>query len=126
MPSSVLPIPVVPVALVPIGSDHAAALAVEIAKHCGVSPASVHQVIASYKTDGNDLSVRDLWQLPDRKSLGLGAWESGTVFHSIEARMVNGDPVPGAAAGANAPKTAATPARSSMRWSTPSTARSAR
>lgn len=52
------------------------------------------QVIATYKTDGQDLSVPDLWSLPDKKSLGIGAWESQTIFHSIEARMLNGEPVP--------------------------------
>ncbi len=53
------------------------------------------EVIATYKTDGRDLSVPDLWSLPNKKSLGIGAWESQTTFHSIEARMLNGKPVPG-------------------------------
>lgn len=52
------------------------------------------QVIATYKTDGGDLAVPDLWKLPDARALGLGAWDSETVFHRVEARRLDGKPVP--------------------------------
>lgn len=49
--------------------------------------------VAKYQTDGSDLSLPDLWSLPDRQQLGLLAWESETVFHSVEIRTLSGEPV---------------------------------
>ncbi|MDB5340118.1 MAG: DJ/PfpI family protein [Planctomycetaceae bacterium] len=65
------------------------------------------QVIATHKTDGGDLSIPNLWALPNKKSLGIGAWDSQTIFHSIEARMLNGKPVP--RLGTEPPAVASTP-----------------
>jgi putative intracellular protease/amidase len=44
------------------------------------------KVIAAHKTDGKDLSVVDLWEIPQTDQLGLGAWKSATTFHTIEYR----------------------------------------
>jgi putative intracellular protease/amidase len=44
------------------------------------------KVIASHKTDGNDLSMVDLWAIPQTDRLGLGIWNSGATFHTIEYR----------------------------------------
>jgi putative intracellular protease/amidase len=49
--------------------------------------------IARHATDGKDLSVPDLWAFPNRESLGLLAWESETVFHSVEVRSIGGEPL---------------------------------
>ncbi len=66
-------------------------------------------VIATIPTDGNDLAVPDLWALPHRQTLGIGAWDSETVFHRIEARMVGGAAVPKFDPKSPVPKVAATP-----------------
>jgi putative intracellular protease/amidase len=50
------------------------------------------QEIAGYKTDGRDLSVPDLWRMPDSSTLGLVAWESETTFHSVELRPLGSAP----------------------------------
>ncbi len=73
------------------------------------------QVISTYKTDGGDLAVPDLWKLPDSKTLGLGAWDSETVFHRAEARMLDSKPVPraGEKPVATNPPTKSTPAKPS-------------
>ena len=65
-------------------------------------------VIANYKSDGRDLSVPNLWALPNKKALGIGAWNSRTTFHSIEARMLNGKPVPRLGPGTEPPAVAST------------------
>ena len=52
------------------------------------------KVVATLETDGNNLSVPEVWRLPHGSTLGLGAWESQVVFHTIEARMLDGKPVP--------------------------------
>jgi hypothetical protein len=44
------------------------------------------KVIASHKTDGSDLSMLDAWAIPEKDQLGLGVWDSGATFHSIEYR----------------------------------------
>ncbi len=46
--------------------------------------------IAKLATDGNDLSIHNVWQIPGRNDLGLVAWDSETTFHSIEFRPVSG------------------------------------
>ncbi len=51
------------------------------------------RVVATHRTDGADLSVPDLWALPDRHGPGIGAWDSETTFHVIEARTVSGSPL---------------------------------
>lgn len=50
------------------------------------------QVVATHRTNGSDLSMLAAWAIPGRRNLGLGAWESETTFHSIEARQVSGAP----------------------------------
>jgi len=54
------------------------------------------RVLVSLRTTGSDLTVPDLWAMPDRTLLGVGAWKSETTFHAIEVR--GGSP---AVAGAN-------------------------
>jgi hypothetical protein len=46
--------------------------------------------IATYSGDGSDLSLLELWQLPDSTSLGLGAYDSATTFHRIRVRPMTG------------------------------------
>ena len=50
------------------------------------------KLLATYEGDGADLSLLDLWQLPDSRVLGIGAYESETTFHRIRVRPV-GDAV---------------------------------
>lgn len=49
--------------------------------------------IAKHSTDGSDLSLSDLWTLPDRQQPGLLAWNSETQFHSVDIRSVSGEPI---------------------------------
>lgn len=46
--------------------------------------------VAAYRTDGSDVSLPDLWAMPDPRQLGLVAWESETTFHNVEFRNVSG------------------------------------
>lgn len=46
--------------------------------------------IAKLATDGTDLSIHNVWQIPGRNDLGLVAWDSETTFHSIDFRPVSG------------------------------------
>jgi len=48
------------------------------------------RLLSTYRGDGSNLSMLDIWKLPTTRTLGVGAWQSETVFHSIEVRMVNG------------------------------------
>ena len=61
------------------------------------------------QTDGSDLSLSDLWTMPDKRQLGIVAWDSETVFHSIEVRSVSGEPI--AIARSSAPAQPSTPTR---------------
>jgi putative intracellular protease/amidase len=49
------------------------------------------KLLTTHRTNGSDLSNPNLWRLPDQQSLGLGAWESETIFHSVAVRRVSGD-----------------------------------
>ncbi len=49
------------------------------------------KLLTTHRTDGSDLSNPSLWRLPDQKSLGLGAWDSETIFHSVTVRRISGD-----------------------------------
>lgn len=49
------------------------------------------KLLTTHRTNGSDLSQPSLWRLPDPQSLGLGAWESETIFHSVAVRRVSGD-----------------------------------
>lgn len=46
--------------------------------------------IASHRTNGSDLSMEEVWQMKDRSTLGVGAYQSETTFHSIRVRNVSG------------------------------------
>lgn len=50
------------------------------------------KLLVTHRTDGSDLSMLDLWRLPDAKSLGVGAYEADTMFHAIEVRQVSAAP----------------------------------
>lgn len=50
--------------------------------------------VAMHRTSGGDLSLQDLWRMPDSRQLGLVAWQSDTTFHSVDLRMVNGTAEP--------------------------------
>lgn len=49
------------------------------------------KLLTTHRTDGSDLSLSNLWRMPDQQSLGLGAWESETIFHSVAVRRVSGE-----------------------------------
>lgn len=48
------------------------------------------RLLTTYRGDGSDLSMLSNWRIPTRRSIGIGAWDSETVFHSIEVQSVNG------------------------------------
>ncbi|MEZ6121731.1 MAG: hypothetical protein R3C49_00990 [Planctomycetaceae bacterium] len=45
--------------------------------------------IAAHTTDGSDLSLPDLWAMPDSARPGLIAWNSATVFHAVDVRSAD-------------------------------------
>ena len=49
------------------------------------------KLLATHRSNGSDLSPLDVWRLSDSQSLGIGAWESETIFHSVEVRRISGD-----------------------------------
>ncbi|MHC2070432.1 serine/threonine protein kinase [Bremerella sp. T1] len=46
------------------------------------------QLLTSHSGDGSDLSLLELWELPE-KSLGLGAYDSDTTFHQVRIRPIS-------------------------------------
>jgi len=48
------------------------------------------KLLTTYRGDGSDLAMLPNWRLPNQKTLGIGAWDSETIFHSIEVRSING------------------------------------
>jgi putative intracellular protease/amidase len=48
------------------------------------------KLLSTYRGDGSDLSILGNWRIPSKRTLGIGAWDSETLFHSIEVRSVNG------------------------------------
>ena len=42
--------------------------------------------LTSYEGDGSNLSMLDLWKLPNSQALGIGAYNSATTFHRIRVR----------------------------------------
>lgn len=74
--------------------------------------------ISRHRTDGSDLALSNLWTLPDRQHLGLLAWESETVFHSVEIRSISGEPVSIARSSSPSPPTKNQPKTSSPAPST--------
>lgn len=49
--------------------------------------------LASFTTDGSDLSLSDLWRMPRATHLGLAAWDADTTFHTVEVRSLTGRPL---------------------------------
>lgn len=47
--------------------------------------------IARVETAGQNLSIPDVWRLPNNESCGLIAWDCKTVFHSVEFRAATAD-----------------------------------
>ncbi len=43
-------------------------------------------VLATHRSNGGDLSLLPLWDLENDKRLGIGAYQTETVFHSVEFR----------------------------------------
>ena len=48
------------------------------------------KLLTTYRGDGSDLSILETWRLPSKRTLGVGAWDAETLFHSIEVRSING------------------------------------
>ncbi|QDU76741.1 Serine/threonine-protein kinase PknB [Bremerella volcania] len=46
------------------------------------------QLLTTYRGDGSNLTLLELWTLPE-KSLGLGAYDSDTTFHQVRLRPVS-------------------------------------
>ncbi|MCA9205179.1 MAG: DJ-1/PfpI family protein, partial [Planctomycetales bacterium] len=84
------------------------------------------KLLVTHRTNGSDLSMLDLWRLPDAKSLGVGAYEADTTFHSIEVRQVSAAPAVASATPSNSPmpntRPSASPAPSTSPSASPSTA----
>ncbi len=49
--------------------------------------------IATFRTTGTDLSLPNLWRMPQATQLGIGAWEADATFHTIEVRSLTGTPL---------------------------------
>jgi formylglycine-generating enzyme required for sulfatase activity len=49
------------------------------------------KLIDEWKTDFSDMSMYDLWSVPDRRVLGIGSWESPTTFHSAKLTEVSSE-----------------------------------
>lgn len=64
--------------------------------------------ICRLETDGTELSMHDVWRLPNPNQLGLVTWNGDTEFHSVEIRNLGTTP----------PKLAKTP-RPEMKSSAP-------
>ena len=43
-------------------------------------------LIDTYHGDGSDLSMIDLWQLPNAQRIGIGSYDNSTTFHRIRIR----------------------------------------
>ena len=43
-------------------------------------------LIDTYRGDGSDLSMIDLWQLPNAQRIGIGSYDNSTTFHRIRIR----------------------------------------
>ena len=48
------------------------------------------QLISEWKTDYHDMAIYPEWKLRDGALLGLGCWDSATVFHKIQLLEVKG------------------------------------
>lgn len=74
------------------------------------------KVLTTYRGNGSDLSLLELWALRQPVGLGLGAWNSRTTFHAVRVTPLAGSPLMTAARTTTSP--AATP---SSTPATPST-----
>lgn len=52
----------------------------------GVSAFLNGVLVSQYDGDGADLSMLDLWTLPDPKTIGLGAYDCDATFHRVRVR----------------------------------------
>jgi hypothetical protein len=52
------------------------------------------KLLATYRGDGADLSVVEPWRVPDKRALGIGAYEAATTFHQVEVRAVRASDSP--------------------------------
>ena len=48
-------------------------------------------IITELNCNTHKLSMLDLWKLPDTNVIGIGAYDSAAVFHSIQARQIGSD-----------------------------------
>lgn len=46
------------------------------------------QLLATYRGNGDDLSMLELWNIAGRRQLGVGAYDSTAIFHRIRVRPV--------------------------------------
>lgn len=80
------------------------------------------KLLAEVETDGAGMSLPDVWRMPDQRSLGIGAYDSATTFHSIEIRAASGGaPLMTAASSARSSNTPS--ASTSVKPSSPPTSR---
>lgn len=70
--------------------------------------------VAAYTGDGADLALSNFWPLSNKRSAGIGAWDSAATFHSVELRVLGASPSPSTAviSSAAANSATATPANS--------------
>lgn len=80
------------------------------------------EVVATHRSDGSDLSMPNVWAVPQRRNLGLGVWDSETTIHRIEARSISGTPLQVAQTNTATPQAPATPKPSSTTKSAASNA----
>lgn len=62
------------------------------------------QEFALHRTDGSDLTLGSLWRIADTTQLGLGAWNSETVFHTVRIRSHSENPLMIASSSKTEPK----------------------
>ena len=48
--------------------------------------------VCLHNTDGSDLSMHEVWSLPEPDQMGLVTWAGDTVFHTVEIRHLSGQP----------------------------------
>lgn len=64
--------------------------------------------VARYMGNGADLGLLDVWRLPRGEAIGLGAWASATVFHSVQVRPLTDEAAARNSAQLSAPLSAPT------------------
>ncbi len=71
------------------------------------------ELLATYRGDGSDLSLLNSWRMSQATHLGIGAWDSETVFHAIDVRRVDGKPLATPQATASTPRVPSSPSPAS-------------